>query len=221
MASGIAHEINSPLQSISIQTYKLKNTNTPVDKIFLTNISSKIDKSVTGISKIIESLKNMSRNSSSDPYDKVKIKDIIENVTGITSERYLIKGINLTVNYHDNCENNLLFCQQTQIGQILINLLNNAYDAVKNLNEKWITLDIHDSDNDTLFIVSDSGKGISQALSERIFDPMFTTKDIGKGTGLGLSISMEIARAHHGKLYIDSTSEHTKFVLTLPKLEEM
>ncbi|MFK5893562.1 MAG: HAMP domain-containing sensor histidine kinase [Pseudomonadota bacterium] len=221
MASGIAHEINSPLQSIALQTYKIKKIDISANRSALGKVVDKIDHAVNGIVDIIESLGKMSRDSSADPYYPVKLKEIVKNVSGITRERYLVKSINLSINYHNNCEDVFLVCQQTQIGQILINLLNNAYDAVKYENEKWITLDVYDSDNNIVFAVSDSGKGVPQELVNRVFDPLFTTKDIGEGTGLGLSISMKIARHHNGTLCIDSNYKCTKFLLTIPKDNEM
>ncbi|RZA04517.1 MAG: HAMP domain-containing histidine kinase, partial [Proteobacteria bacterium] len=65
--------------------------------------------------------------------------------------------------------------------------------------------------------VIDSGEGISPEIYRKIFQPFFTTKEIGKGTGMGLSISLGIAEAHHGRLYIDESSPNTCFVLELPQ----
>ena len=74
-----------------------------------------------------------------------------------------------------------------------------------------------DIDNHITISVTDSGQGIKDENKDKIFTPMFTTKDIGKGTGLGLSISSEIAMHHGGSLSLDTESKHTRFILALPK----
>lgn len=86
-------------------------------------------------------------------------------------------------------------CQPTQISQVIINLLNNAFDAVSMLPEKWVHVDVIPHGNERLkIIVTDSGQGIPDAISEKMMEPFFTTKPVGKGTGLGLSISQGIAQ---------------------------
>ena len=220
MAGGMAHEINSPLQAITLLTFKLKRDTLSGSIDQRKEIAEMIDSTVYRISNIIESLRKMSRGSSSDPYDKISLKDIVDNVIGITKERYFIKGIQFDTEYHDGCEFEEVYCQQTLLGQVIINLLNNAYDAVKNLEEKWIKLDLYANENNVQFIVTDSGFGIKKEQRDKIFEPMFTTKKIGEGTGLGLSISMEIARNHGGSLELDVETEHTCFILTIPKKQK-
>lgn len=217
MASGFAHEINSPLQAISLLTYGLKKKSSALNSNEIEVISDKIDRNVFTISHIVESLRKMSHSSSIDSMQDTKIKEIIDDVTGITRERYIIRGIRLQIYYHADSEGESIYCQSTQIGQILINLLNNAYDAVKTSDEKWIKLDIYSTADNIRFIVSNSGVGIDKDIRDKIFEPMFTTKGIGEGTGLGLSISMEITRLHHGTLSLDEDSKTTRFILELPK----
>lgn len=217
MASGIAHEINSPLQSISLLTYRLKKNAVNADHADIETMTDKIDRAVHQITSIVDSLRKMSRDSSSDPFENVIVDDIIKDATEITSERYKLKGIDFTIDCHEECEKISLNCQRLQISQILINLLNNAYDAVQEVNDKWITLDVFDIDNCIVIAITDSGSGIELKNQGQIFLPMFTTKEIGQGTGLGLSISSEIAQNHGGILQLDTESEHTRFVLTLPK----
>lgn len=217
MASGIAHEINSPLQAISLITYKLKRMDASAEENSLKDAAEKIDNIVKTVSKIIESLRRISRSSSNEAYDSVQLKEIVNNVTGITRERYLIKEIDLKISYYENCENEVISCQQTQIAQVLINLLNNAYDAVLEVKDRWITLEVFDAGDVVKFVVTDSGEGIPKEEVEKIFEPMYTSKPIGEGTGLGLSISVDIVHQHNGSLILDQDSKHTRFILTIPK----
>ena len=220
MASGMAHEINSPLQSIILAIHKIgKNIkNKKFDHV--DDTLSLVEKSVNKITSIIDSLRKMSRNSSQDSYEWVQIGDLIEEVTCITLERYSRGNISFAVNYHNIDNAYKLYCQSIQIEQIIMNLFNNAYDAVQSLDTKWIHLDVQEVGDIIELSVTDSGKGIAVELQGKIFEPLFTSKDIGKGTGLGLSISSEIAQKHGGRLYLDTESLHTRFVLEIPKSQE-
>jgi C4-dicarboxylate-specific signal transduction histidine kinase len=103
------------------------------------------------------------------------------------------------------------------VSQVLLNLLNNAFDAVEMASEKWVVITFEvDSDKVSLAIV-DSGSGISSGAQAKLFQPFFTTKPVGKGTGLGLSISKGIIESHQGQLSFDKTCVNTKFVITLPR----
>jgi C4-dicarboxylate-specific signal transduction histidine kinase len=105
----------------------------------------------------------------------------------------------------------------TLISQVVLNLMNNALDAVVEQKEKWVKVDFAE-DNDSLFVsVTDSGPGIPIKNRGRIFDAFFTTKEPGKGTGLGLSLASSIAAHHHGSLRLDTLHPRTRFVLQLPK----
>jgi len=109
-------------------------------------------------------------------------------------------------------------CHPDEISQVLINLINNAHDAVITQEEKWIELSIKlDTHLDSLiFKITDSGLGIAEDISEKMFSPFYTTKAVGEGTGLGLSIAKKIIDAHNGELYLDQKSKHTCFIVRIP-----
>jgi C4-dicarboxylate-specific signal transduction histidine kinase len=100
--------------------------------------------------------------------------------------------------------------------QIMVNLVNNAIDAVADCPEKWIHLELFLQPQQLHLAVSDSGTGIPAHLQERIKSPFFTTKPIGKGTGLGLSIVDGIIRDVGGKFYLETKAPHTRFVVQFP-----
>ena len=214
MASGMAHEINSPLQSIALTAFRLKRN---VDNTEVSESMEKVDNAVTQITQIIESLSNVSRDSADDDFVTEPIKNIILDVAGITTERYKTKSIEFDICYHGDSEKSSLSCQRLQISQILINLLNNAFYAASESNDKWIRLDIYDTGETIVISVTDSGAGVPVEIRDRIFEPLYTSKDIGEGTGLGLSISSDIAKKHGGTLELDTQSPDTRFVLCLPK----
>jgi C4-dicarboxylate-specific signal transduction histidine kinase len=98
----------------------------------------------------------------------------------------------------------------------LLNLLNNAYDAVKSQETRWISIDWRMAGDLAEIRVTDSGPGVPTELREKIFQPFFTTKKVGFGTGLGLSISSNILRSHQGELRLETAGGHTCFVMALP-----
>jgi signal transduction histidine kinase len=102
----------------------------------------------------------------------------------------------------------------------LLNLIGNSFDAVQELPEKWIKVNICDLGKEVEISVTDSGLGIPEAIREKITQPFFTTKEIGKGTGLGLSISRGIVESHNGRLFVDATCANTRIVVVLPKLQD-
>jgi two-component system NtrC family sensor kinase len=108
-----------------------------------------------------------------------------------------------------------------QLQQVFLNILNNAYDAVRDTGRP-ARIEIRTSNLGQFVEISfrDNGYGIS--FPERIFDPFFTTKEIGKGTGLGLSICYGIVREHAGEIlcYNNAEAEGATFVVRLPAISE-
>ena len=107
-------------------------------------------------------------------------------------------------------------CRAGEIVQVLLNLLNNAYDAISESSEKWIKVELKKEPKSIAIWVTDSGGGIPTEVQKKIMQPFFTTKEVGKGTGLGLSISRGIIESHHGQLILDTSSANTCFIIKLP-----
>lgn len=218
MASGIAHEINNPLSIISGRSYQLlkslKKSSLPSDQIasFESDIL-KIEKTVERIAKIVQGLKTFSRDSTSDPAQNIKFNQIIEDTLSLCSERFKNHNIRLDVTCPDDL---YVECFPTEISQIILNLLSNAHDAVENLPQKWVSLEVLTSENEVSVSVKDSGHSIPAEVVEKMMHPFFTTKEVGKGIGLGLSISKGLAEKHHGSLRYDPSSPNTHFILTIP-----
>lgn len=219
MAARMAHEINSPIQAISLMAQRVqRKLDKGMDKEDINTSMEKITSNVKKISEIIDSLRNVSRTSTEDEFKNTKLKDIVNDVLHITEERFKVNNVNFKINYGELSENMLIQCQRLQISQVLINLVNNAFDAINEKTDKWININFKKINHKIQISVTDSGSGIPKDIAKKIFEPMYTTKDVGKGTGLGLSISMDIILKHNGDFFIDETSKNTNFVIGLPLL---
>ncbi len=112
-----------------------------------------------------------------------------------------------------------LLCREVQVGQILTNLLNNAFDAIvqSQAPERWIKLSANLREDDIVIDVIDSGPGIEDHFKAHLMEPFFTTKELGLGMGVGLSLSRAIAQDHAGTLTLCKDTPHTCFRLVLPR----
>jgi two-component system NtrC family sensor kinase len=108
-------------------------------------------------------------------------------------------------------------CDQSQIQQVVLNLVLNAAEATQSKSDRRVTISTAAGDGVVLLAVSDNGEGIPPENLARIFDPFFTTKSDGKGVGLGLAVSFGIIEAHGGDIEVKSTvGEGTTFTVSLP-----
>jgi signal transduction histidine kinase len=217
MASGIAHEINNPLTVVTGQLRLLKKHIEKLDgeNEKITTLSNKISTNFDRITKIVKSLQTMSRNTEKSPMADVELDSILSGVQDLTAQKLELKNVDFTV--ETNNEDISIFCRETEILQVLLNLINNSVDSISELDEKWVKLKVIESNKDIQISVTDSGSGINLDLQIRLFEPFYTTKSIGQGTGLGLSISKSLIEAHEGSLIYDTGSMNTSFKITLPK----
>ena len=223
MASGIAHEINNPLAIIDGHNSlieRLARSGGDGHNAAVIRSTQKISATVRRITDIVRGLLSFSRDGESVGWEDIPLHQLLGDVTGLCDARFQSKKICLEVELPPDLEEVRLHCNRVKIAQVLINLLNNAVDAVEKLENKWVRLGLERQGADLVISVTDAGSGIPVRLRERIMDPFFTTKEVGKGTGLGLSVSAGIAGEHGGRLEIDPESEHTRFNLVLPVLTD-
>lgn len=216
MAGGLAHEINNPLAVIQGRASMLLNM---ADKNQLTNeiikkYSENINNVVHRIVKIIKALRSFAREGAQDPLETISLQQIIEDTLVFCNTK--LKNLSIELKYSPAQEPLNIQSRPTQISQIILNLLNNACDAIENESQKWVQIEILEDQNHYYIAVTNSGARIKQEIVENIFNPFFTTKG-PKGTGMGLSISKRIAESNNAKLWLDTTSEHTCFKLSFQK----
>lgn len=211
VAATIAHEINTPLTSIMFRVeYLLNQTKqTPEAQTQLKQIVSTVQK----ISKITEGVKQVARDGAEDPFESVNLQSLIQDVYSLCENKTLRHKVKLTseIDY-----NGKIYGRQVQLTQVLVNLINNSVDAIKDQTSPWIKIKISSQNSQVIIKVQDSGLGIKPEVAAKIFKPFFSTKPQGEGTGLGLGLSKKIVEQHKGTLVVDTTEMNTTFVLTMP-----
>lgn len=219
MAGGIAHEINNPLSIIKgyIDLLKRHSSRKSLNEDLLMQYVNKMDLTVGRISRIVSGMRRFSRESSMDEKVNYSLRKIIEETLDICQERINNNGTAVDVEYlQDDVE---IYCRPVEISQVILNLINNSYQATASFVHPWIRIKIIETNRAVQVRISDSGHGIASIVRQKLFQPFFTTKDIGVGTGLGLSISRGIIEEHRGRLYYQDDAANTTFVIELPKSE--
>ena len=217
MAGGIAHEINNPLGIIHAYASDLLEMvrEGEVTASAVERTSTRIVETAERIENIIRSLRHLAREGGTDPMLPASIEELIEGVLPLFRERCRMNSIRLTCSLID--PELRVPCREVQIAQALLNLLQNAFDAVvENRGDKWIEIRVGAAGNSVVVSVRDSGPGVPSNVKDRIMEPFFTTKPIGKGMGLGLSLAQSIAKQHGGELTFGELEGHTCFSLALP-----
>ncbi len=214
MAAGLAHEINNPLSVIMARAemaIDLMATGQATDEIVMKALS-KVSEMSQRISKIVTSMRKASRSSNRE-LSKVNIREVFEDVLNLCSQNLKNENIELDL---DIPYESFVMGDSGQITQIIINLINNSIDELKNKNGiRKISANTRIQDNFQLLKISDNAGIIPAEVREKLFTPFYTSKEVGKGTGLGLSLSLNLARDMKGDLYLDP-SELTTFILKLP-----
>jgi two-component system, NtrC family, sensor kinase len=170
---------------------------------------------VDRVTRIVHSLRGLARTDSPKRQD-TNLADIIDNSLEIMRGRLKRQNVSVTAK-HD--PNSVVPCVQTQISQVVLNLLVNAVQAVEatGRTDGLVAVETRRVGDELLIEVADNGTGIDPVNLPKLFDPFFTTKDVGEGTGLGLSIADNIVRGHGGRIEVDTqAASGTIFRVWLP-----
>lgn len=226
VATGLAHEINQPLGVIRLAA---NNARTGMARgLPPEHLASKLDRIVQQterMSRIIDHMRIFGRKSD-DRLQPCRPREAVEGALQVVGAQIRLDQIELCPHYAADLP--LVLCRQDQLEQVLINLLQNARDALDDRRRQagedfpariGIEVSAEEGDEGRRLVridVSDNAGGIPDAIRERIFQPFFTTKPPGKGTGLGLSVSFGIVRDHGGTLSVANGSEGAVFSIRLP-----
>lgn len=211
MAAGVAHEVGNPLTAISslVQVCQRKT-----DDEFVQDQLKKVREHIQRINKIVRDLVDFSRPSSMQA-ENVQVNEIIESAVGLLQHDARCRDVDFELDLAGDLPR--ISCVPDQIHQVVVNLLLNAVDAMKEVEDPRVTITTDTNENQIEMTVTDVGKGIKEEHESRIFEPFFTTKDVGSGTGLGLSVSHGIINKIGGSINVESTyGEGTSFIIQLP-----
>lgn len=220
LVAGTAHELNNPLASVTsllqsaLEDLEQLDTGASLDKDLIDDLKF-ADKELARAKSIVASLLDLSRQTQtySEP---VNINSVAKDAVRVLYNQYKHLDIDLVENYARNLPE--IQGNFANLGQVLINIIKNAIQAVVDRKGK-IRLTTR-FDNDTgqvVFECRDNGPGIPESIRQDIFKPFFTTKEVGQGTGLGLYICHEIVKKHDGTITLEKSNEQgAKFVVRLP-----
>jgi PAS domain S-box-containing protein len=215
MASGVAHELNNPLTSIIGLSELLTKQNMPNEaKEDLTAIHSEAQR----CAKIVKNLLTFARkhNVSREP---VQITEVVKEVLKLRSYEHRANNISTETRFPPDLPK--VLADYFQMQQVFLNIILNAETAMFDANGRG-TLKItgEAANNHVSISFADDGPGISKENMRLLFNPFFTTKEVGKGTGLGLSICYGIVASHGGRIYAESEyGKGATFTVELPALE--
>lgn len=211
LVSGVAHELNNPLQSILgftellIETEQRQQNRRDLEQIRAEAVRA---------GKIVRNLLAFVRRSSSER-GMQHVNDLARATLALRSYEFSTSNIALDEQYADGVPP--VWVNREEIQQVILNLILNAEHAMRTAHGRGhLTVRTAVVDSNVVVEVRDDGPGIPAKLAGRVFEPFFSTKGVGEGTGLGLSIALGIAEAHGGMLALVPTSSGACFRLTIP-----
>ncbi len=240
LVAGVAHELNNPISFVygnihTLERYRHRldtyvrdlrglaephavarlERDTRIDAV-LGDLGPLIEGTLEGAVRISEIVKNLRRLSFSRSNER-EVVDLTRLIG--TATHWAVRAKNVRARLDTDFEPGLTVeGQEGQIHQVLVNLIDNALDAVRSAADPLVVVTTRSSGDEVVVEVSDNGEGIRDEVADKIFEPFFTTKVVGEGTGLGLWISYSIARDHGGSLAAANRPEGgAVFRLTLPR----
>ncbi|MEW6354684.1 MAG: PAS domain S-box protein [Planctomycetota bacterium] len=210
MISGVAHEINNPLSAICAFAYLLEE-----DKAISSAAHVEIQNILQEVERCSHIVENLLRFARRDPGRKemVNINEVMMN--SIDLRRYDMEVSNIQVVEEYDPDLPKVYGNAHNLQQVFLNIINNAYDAITERKVRGrIVLRTRHMDSRVSIEIEDNAGGMKEP--HRVFEPFYTTKEVGKGTGLGLSVAYGIVGDHNGAITAENTAEGARFVIRLP-----
>ncbi len=219
MAAGIAHELGNPLGALrgrlEMLQFQVKERN--FDPQYYSESIEKMVMMVDRMSTIIRSMRSYARDGSKDPFSRVLLNDVVRSVLDFSVSKFARLQVESRLAGFE--KEIWIEARETELVQVILNLLNNACDAVllKESPARWVEIELSETDEEAIISIKDTGPGVPDDVRAKIMEPFFTTKPGGAGTGLGLSISKAIVESHMGTIRLLVGTNPTTFQVTLPK----
>ncbi len=218
LASGIAHEVNNPLNNISLTAEALIEEGKTLTDAEEEELLQDIISEVTRASNVVNNLLDFSRAHGQMVFGPVEVAAVVQTTLKLIRNQIMLSGVQLKTCFPK--ESYYINGDSDGLKQVFINLFLNAIQAMQGGGLLSLTIQSNDEKTVTI-LVSDTGPGMPPEIMEKVFDPFFTTKSIGQGTGLGLSVVYGIINKHNGYIEVNSRAgEGTTFSVTLPRMNE-
>jgi signal transduction histidine kinase/FixJ family two-component response regulator len=218
VAASIAHELKSPLSAMYLKTQIMQRylqEQSPTEQGPLPRKVEDLLKINQKITALLQQVQNFAHQSESKTPVECHLPTVAQNVELLVNPDLKRHGIQLKLEF--SRELAPVLGHETQLEQVLVNLINNARDALHGCTRKVITIRGEPNDAEVVIQVQDTGKGMPPAVQARLFESFFTTKERGQGTGLGMGIVQRIVQEHNGHISVESEMGHgTTVTLTLP-----
>ena len=221
LSAGIAHEINNPLGVILLNASILLEdvAEDPELAEYKEDIDLIVDQAKR-CKKIVSGLLNFACKN------KVVLESTDIDALIRHAPQVVVKNNKVKINIDTDIKDPMVDVHADKIIQVFVNLISNAIDAMQDKDGGEINISATDTENEVTIRVKDNGSGIEQKIMNKIFEPLFTTKQIGKGTGLGLAVTYGIIKTHKGSIKVESNTDPSKgptgteFIVTLPRKGE-
>jgi signal transduction histidine kinase len=212
MSAGIAHEFRNILNAVNLNAEMLTKPDLPPEKVL--KYGEMLKKIMTSANAILEGLLLFARQSGSVKAPG-NLKKVMEETMLLLEKEMIRHQIELTVELDEVPE---ISFDRGQISQVLMNMVNNSRDALKDRENKQIKIALKDDVKTLRIDIEDNGSGIPPQVLKRLFQPFVTSKAAGKGTGLGLSVCHGIIRNHGGEIKVTTVqNQGTTWHIHLPK----
>lgn len=208
LAAGVAHELNQPLNVTKIicQSILRDIEKDRFDKEDVKGDLPEIVSQMNKMAEIIDHMRIFSRRTVGMLRETVELNIIIENALKFTGQQ--LQDYNISLIKELSSPLPVIIGDPVRLEQVFLNLITNARDSVESCRKEDGRIEIRsykvDGGKEVAIEVKDNGKGISEDVKEKIFQPFFTTKEVGKGTGLGLSVASKIIEEHKGRIEVES-----------------
>ena len=218
LTSGIAHELNNPLNNISLTVESLIEELDELNKEESIEMLHEVLGEVERASSLVKNLLEFSRRKKSQAFELIDLADIIDATIRLVQNQLTLSNIRLKKHIPENIPK--INGNSDSLKQVFVNLFFNAIQAMPEGGSLTVVV----SQGARGFVsvqVADTGVGIPRDVMDRIFDPFYTTKPVGIGTGLGLSIVYGIVKKHGGHIEVQSEQgKGTTFTVFLPAVDE-
>ncbi len=214
LTSGVAHELNNPMNNITLTAEMLKEDYTTLSDEQRLEMVNDLVVQVGRAQKIVRNLLDFARESEIRT-ERLDLAAALRDATGLAANQIKLSGAKIVIDVPENLP--AVHGDKQALCQVFVNLLLNALDAVGKGGQVTIAAGAAKEPASVQVVVSDDGCGIPAHVLPKIFDPFFTTKSRGKGTGLGLSVSLGIVRQHGGDIRVASApGRGSTFTVVLP-----